>query len=1028
MPTIASTVASTSPAASATPQVTASPSATAKSVTATPVTVQASTSVSTTAASISPAPAPITNVEPVSAPKPTAVPTLSITATPVAPAVLSPDPYITFGGTTTRFLTDCTGQSNCFSSATPIQSAIDFVFSHIAQIPAADRTIFVDGGAFNENVSVNAINTLALRGGADGKVSTINGSVSIANSAAILFEQFTVNGSVLVDNSRSVSVSTVVANSVSVAKSDTVTIQNATVTNGIQVADSRNVTVQNSAASNSPGTPAISIARSDNVAVNNVATDNSIRVDDSRDVRVTGTSGNDTLRIELNQVARLDVDGAPGNDVITLVGHDVLGGIQVWGGAGDDVLIVDNSLGSVIPALDGILYDGGAGFDSLGIHGGSFTNLTYTPGPADWSGVLTFDGAPIRFTSVEPITNTTGGTLTYNGTAGDDPITIRDFVPGDAVCVGCLTTITGGAGVELIAFANLASVIVNGAAGNDTITLNITLAGASQFTINGGLGNDIITIIATAVGATYTIHGDDGNDVFNLNGGAVGAVYGDADADTFNLNGGSATSLDGGAGSDTIVGPNGGAVFNVTGASSGTVGAVTFVNVENLTGGPGVDAFSVNENASISTLTGGDGNDIFNFLRGAVANPVQGGLGDDTYVFSANWGNITVAEQNAAGNDTLRFTGVSVPLSFDIDALHVDVTDTAVPTPNRVTHNGNNIERYLSGSGNDTFAIKASPTVSFTIDGGDNGLEDIATLNAEGNVIGDKNKGPPTTVNIASRQVVTFTAVEHIKVSNTSTIFVLDAAQATALDAQLAAFYNWALRIGDTGLLNYGIEGIGSDYDGDTGKLIRETLGGSFALDSVDPHYYDLGNILQKYLYDSLHSYLTGGGVTTQGIINTLKTITGTGSVDFTSGGSPKIHLGDLTVSAANRPDTRLDFFCGATCDEQVLVNFDYTATRTKEKTLVDTATAKNLFLDLNDVEALTDRGFSFSITPTIVLTTVFQLDLDLGYDRTNLNSFARTNDMTATGAVSLTTYNDPEIGFGFSVLASRGNGTFAFN
>ncbi|MBI3536966.1 MAG: hypothetical protein HY070_05350, partial [Chloroflexi bacterium] len=176
--------------------------------------------IQTTATSVaSPSPQPTQTAAKTSAP----ISTQNEVANPKRDAV--PDPYITFDGVTYRFLSDCTGFSNCTQSTTPIQAAVNYFAQNSSVIAANDRTIFVDGGTYKENISINGINALAVRGSVNGARSVIDGSVTIANSVGINLLQFTV-------------------------------------TRGIQVAASKDVTLSNVVAQNSGGNPALSISKS----------------------------------------------------------------------------------------------------------------------------------------------------------------------------------------------------------------------------------------------------------------------------------------------------------------------------------------------------------------------------------------------------------------------------------------------------------------------------------------------------------------------------------------------------------------------------------------------------------------------------------------------------------------------------------------------------------------------------------------------------------------------------------------------
>ncbi len=164
-------------------------------------------------------------------PKPTATP-----AAPVAaPAVAVPDPYFTSGGKTYRFVGvgACAGQTNCTESTTPIQAALDSA----AKNKPDDGAVYVEGGTYKENVTLQNLSSITVRGAANNSTSTIAGRVSILNSLSIWFMQFTVSNGIVVDNSQNVTVSDV-------------KVTNAGGEPGIKVTNSSNVALNNVAANN----------------------------------------------------------------------------------------------------------------------------------------------------------------------------------------------------------------------------------------------------------------------------------------------------------------------------------------------------------------------------------------------------------------------------------------------------------------------------------------------------------------------------------------------------------------------------------------------------------------------------------------------------------------------------------------------------------------------------------------------------------------------------------------------------------
>jgi uncharacterized repeat protein (TIGR01451 family) len=128
----------------------------------------------------------------------------------------------------------------------------------------------------------------------------------------------------------------------------------------------------------------------------------------------------------------------------------------------DDTLEVDLT-GLDLPG--GIDYDGGiGGFDTLVVSGVA-RHATATPSsPHD--GVLDYDGLRIRYSNIEPISDTAAGaSLVINGTAGDDTITVTGSAADWTVASPTFESVT---------FANKTSVTIDGLGGNDTIQFAVS--------------------------------------------------------------------------------------------------------------------------------------------------------------------------------------------------------------------------------------------------------------------------------------------------------------------------------------------------------------------------------------------------------------------------------------------------------------------------------------------------------------------------------------------------------------------------
>jgi len=226
---------------------------------------------------------------------------------------------------------------------------------------------------------------------------------------------------------------------------------------------------------------------------------------------VEGTAGADTL----TGTAGIDyIKGNGGNDVLVGgAGGDVLNGgagMDVLdGGAGDDVLIGGSGgLGdtatyatasagvNVNLAISGPQNTGGSGFDSL-------SSLEHLIGSA-FTDELRGDGFNNR------LTDTLGGNDVLRGEAGDDTLLITRSGGGAATTVW----LNGGADHDALSFNGHGrytdTVVLEGEDGDDVIS---TL-GAFKAVVNGGAGNDTVTV--DTLGGSFVVKLGSGSDTLVL--------------------------------------------------------------------------------------------------------------------------------------------------------------------------------------------------------------------------------------------------------------------------------------------------------------------------------------------------------------------------------------------------------------------------------------------------------------------------------------------------------------------------------
>lgn len=203
----------------------------------------------------------------------------------------------------------------------------------------------------------------------------------------------------------------------------------------------------------------------------------------------------------------------------------------------------------------------------------------------------------------EITTSLSGGILTLDGTDFNDIINVSI----DPQTSDVLVKSNGGSTPE--AFSGVTSVVVNGAAGQDVITVDNVVA-----EVFGGPGNDDITITGSQ-GATIfggagddMITGGDGDD--NIEGGlGADVILGGAGDDIIAVGGTglvdtSINNINGGQGDDMIMGDAGDDIIN---GANGADRIYGFGGADDLLGGGGSDF-----------IEGGDGDDF-----------VSGGIGDD---------------------------------------------------------------------------------------------------------------------------------------------------------------------------------------------------------------------------------------------------------------------------------------------------------------------------------------------------------------------------------------------------------------
>jgi len=368
-------------------------------------------------------------------------------------------------------------------------------------------------------------------------------------------------------------------------------------------------------------------------------------------------------------------------------------------------------------------------------------------------------------------------TVTINGTAGDDHITITRS--------GGSILLNGLAAQVSVAHADAGDTLtINGGSGNDVIDASGLGAGAiANFTINGGDGND--TIIGSA--GNDTVIGGRGNDVANLGAGDDTFVWNPGDgSDVVEGQGGTDTMVFNGANvnENVDISANGSRVrftrdvagitmdlnsvehidFNALGGADNitvddlTGTGVSQVNLDLGANDGAADTVTVNATIGNSAVLLADNNGVITESRlGTDVNIANAGAGDQlvvngigsSVVFASQGGgadNITVNELTGTGGNRVNLDlgandgaadKVTINATGGDDAIRVTsnngtITVSGLSSEVNITNAGAGDQLVINGSaGNDVIdasRLNAGAIANLTINGGDG--NDIITGSA----------------------------------------------------------------------------------------------------------------------------------------------------------------------------------------------------------------------------------------------------------------------------------------------------------
>lgn len=514
---------------------------------------------------------------------------------------------------------------------------------------------------------------------------------------------------------------------------------------------------------------------------------------------MTGTNTGDFMRLSRPGTGTNLRVSAGGQTWIQIPFAQVDDTLTVNGNGGDDRLEVDQGTDLTINRV--INYNGGTGDDSL-LMNGTLTGASsgaYNPGAADANGfsgqVIENDAAAasciVNFTGLSPVEDlTVVANYAIAAFAGADTINIVNGPlssgadPVTGLQENTIEVNFGGA-AELVRFRNKTNVGVDGKAGADKVTVNVTTTGTglSSLVVDTGDGDDSVFVHATDASYATTI-------TSTVSSGGV------VPTDTVTI--GDASSVQGINGNVTVRNPPALSTLIIDDSADTTGRAATLnsgslkgfapatinwfqsdLNSLAINGGSGGNSFTVNNTPSsifgtgvTTTLTSGSGTDTVNVLGTAGTNgaklDIEGNGGADVVTVGSLAPALGGTLANINGPVTIRnspaFSSVVIDDSGDAVARNATIDTVTIGTQlfGRVNGLGNpaaiqyaiansgdvlDVNVY-GGSGGNTYTIDqtgslASPTFSLHMGTG----SDTATITPDQNVtysvFGD-TPAPPT--------------------------------------------------------------------------------------------------------------------------------------------------------------------------------------------------------------------------------------------------------------------------------------------
>ena len=307
------------------------------------------------------------------------------------------------------------------------------------------------------------------------------------------------------------------------------------------------------------------------------------------------------------------------------------------------------------------------------------------------------------------------------------------------------TTLAGNSGNNTLNASGLESTLVQGFAGNDTITLarvdddaqggdgndtiGLTKTGTHSNDVTGGAGNDSITFLSASV-FEVTVGGGAGNDLITLGGGADASTVTDV-------------QIRANEGNDTIVFNTAAALRTINqsyvglgqGNDSIIFGATNVLGASDVFGGKGKDNVLSSVDGADSTINGGNGADLLNLNSATLTNAKIGaGKGSDSIAFGTANNALTGSVAGGGLNDTISITALTNGSALTIfgDANGVTTvgtgTDGGADGADVIGNTASLIDRatIYGGGGKDTIKF-LSQAVNGLVVGG-NGADSISLI------------------------------------------------------------------------------------------------------------------------------------------------------------------------------------------------------------------------------------------------------------------------------------------------------------